>query len=169
MATLDRPVASLAPGRNRVATYDMQCARDLKVFVLSQVMHARQGTIGYYFSGKSSQSFDGVPVCQLYFHTGFLSGSANCVKFKLRDMDNAQQDREATRFQTNFKAVVNFRPQQQSEEGQRTVEVRRNFGLECLFASKVEQQTNQEMMGVRQKSMGNLHYVIYDRGLVVKI
>ena len=118
-------------------------------------MHARQGTIGYYFSGKSSQSFDGVPVCQLYFHTGFLSAhqsgggpaSSNCVKFKLRDMDNAQQDREATRFQPNFKAVVNFRPQQQSEEGQ-GIEVRRNFGLECVFASKVEQQTNQEMMGV---------------------
>ena len=51
--------------------------------------------------------------------------------------------------QGNFKAVINFRPTtEKSDEDQPEIKIGRKFGLECVFASKVEHQTNQEMMGV---------------------
>ena len=51
--------------------------------------------------------------------------------------------------QGNFKAVINFRPTtEKSDEDLPEIKIGRKFGLECVFASKVEHQTNQEMMGV---------------------
>ena len=50
--------------------------------------------------------------------------------------------------QGNFKAVINFRPTTEKSDEDSEIKIGRKFGLECVFASKVEHQTNQEMMGV---------------------
>ena len=61
--------------------------------------------------------------------------------------------------QGNFKAVINFRPTtEKSDEDLPEIKIGRKFGLECVFASKVEHQTNQEMMGVSLFSAATFHF-----------
>jgi hypothetical protein len=70
---------------------------------------------------------DGIPMCKLYFHTGFLPTNASCVKFKLKELDGVAA---ADKFGPNFKAVINYRFE---KEAAKTRPVRADWDLTLIF------------------------------------
>ena len=82
---------------------------------------------------------DGLLMCKVYFHTGFLAPNTSCVKFKLRELDGAVPDK----FGPEFKAVVNFRPE---KEAARTQPVRADWELSLIFNSKADYELNRSML-----------------------
>jgi hypothetical protein len=118
--------------------YDEEAVLKLNVKVNGDVtiaaFHARQ-TFGGLFS-----KMDGVLMCKIYFHTGFLPTTGSSLRLKLRDLDGVSS---GERFGPEFKAVVNYRFEKDPAQT-RTVCV--DWDLSLIFNSKSDYEMNRSMM-----------------------
>ena len=111
--------------------------------VIITIFHARQ-TIGSFLS---SNKFEGLLIAKLYFHTGFLSTNTSCIKVKLKDLDGVITDANGVkdqRFPSNFKVVVNFRPEKEIRKIDIVKSPSKDLGL--IFTSQAEHESNHSMM-----------------------
>ena len=114
--------------------------------------HARQ-TLGSFLS---SNKFEGLLIAKLYFHTGFLNANTSCIKVKLKDLDGITSDSTGVRdqrFPSNFKIVINFRPEKDIKKIEIVKSPSNSLGL--IFASQAEHESNHSMMELCEKSASN--------------
>lgn len=109
--------------------------------VIISVFHARQTNM--LFTNK----FDKILICRLYFHTGFLGGNSSSLRFRLKDLEFNGNDNE--KFATDFKVVVNFRPEKEIKALPLKC---KNADLSLLFGTRDEMVNNREMMGSQKSS-----------------
>jgi len=118
--------------------YDEEAVLKLNVKVNGDVtiaaFHARQ-TFGGLFS-----KMDGVLMCKIYFHTGFLPTTSSSLRLRLRDLDGVSS---GERFGPEFKAVVNYRFEKDPAQ---TRAVNADWDLSLIFNSKSDYEMNRSMM-----------------------
>ena len=120
--------------------------------VILTIFHARQ-TLGSFLS---SNKFEGLLIAKLYFHTGFLNANTSCIKVKLKDLDGISSDTTGVRdqrFPSNFKVVINFRPEKDIKKIEIVKSPSNSLGL--IFASQAEHESNHSMMELCEKSASN--------------
>jgi hypothetical protein len=119
-------------------TYDEEAVVKLNVKldgdVAISMFHARQ-TFGGLFS-----KMDGVVMCKVYFHTGFLAPNSSCIKFKLRDLDGVAAPEK---YGPEFKAVINYRIEKDAAKIQ---SIRADWDLGLIFNSKADYELNRAML-----------------------
>ncbi len=102
--------------------------------VAVSTFHARQ-TFGGLFS-----KMDGLVMCKVYFHTGFLPQSAACVKFKLRDLDGVST---GEKYGPEFKVVVNYKFEKVPSRSQ---PIKSDWDLSLIFSTKADYEVNRSML-----------------------
>lgn len=102
------------------------------------LFHARQS-----LSSLFAHKFDRIPMCKLYFHTGFLAGNTSSLRFKLKDLDGITSEE---RFSNDFRVVVNFRPEKEVKSTPVLKTAVPDINL--LFGSVDDLTNNRDMMGV---------------------
>ena len=114
--------------------------------------HARQ-TLGSFLS---SNKYEGHLIAKLYFHTGFLNANTSCIKIRLKDLDGVSTDSAGMkdqRFPSNFKVVINFRPEKDIRKIEIVKSPSKSLGL--IFASQAEHESNHCMMELSGKAASN--------------
>ena len=120
--------------------------------VVLTIFHARQ-TLGSFLS---SNKYEGHLIAKLYFHTGFLNANTSCIKVKLKDLDGVAADSAGIkdqRFPSNFKVVINFRPEKDIRKIEIVKSPSQSLGL--IFASQAEHESNHSMMELSGSSASN--------------
>ena len=85
-----------------------------------------------------------------------MNANTSCIKVRLKDLDGVASEASGVkdqRFPTNFKVVVNFRPEKEIKKFEIAKSPARNLGL--IFTSQAEHESNHSMMELSGNGTSN--------------